>query len=54
MATTGLSAGITGAALEPALKGVLCADMLLGRLEIIAVLVLLLPGTWIGKRMETT
>lgn len=54
MATTGLSAGIAGAALEPALKGVLCADMLLGRLEIIAVLVLLLPGTWIGKRMETT
>jgi trk system potassium uptake protein TrkH len=50
--TVGLSAGITGPALHPVLKAVLCADMLLGRLEIIAWLILLSPRTWIGKRLE--
>jgi trk system potassium uptake protein TrkH len=50
-ATTGLSAGIAGPGLEPALKGVLCLDMLAGRLEIVALLVLLYPGTWFGKRI---
>jgi trk system potassium uptake protein TrkH len=50
--TVGLSAGITDAALHPFLKGVLGVDMLLGRLEIIAWLVLLTPGTWIGRRLE--
>ncbi len=40
-ATTGLSAGISWPGLEPALKGVLCLDMLAGRLEIVALLVLL-------------
>ena len=50
--TAGLSAGITGPALHPFLKAVLCADMLLGRLEIIAWLILLFPGTWIGRRLE--
>jgi trk system potassium uptake protein TrkH len=49
-ATTGLSAGISGPGLEPALKGVLCLDMLAGRLEIVALLVLLYPRTWIGRR----
>jgi len=48
--TVGLSTGITRAALEPALKGVLMADMLLGRVEIVAVLVLLYPKTWLGRR----
>jgi len=48
--TVGLSTGITRAALEPPLKAVLMADMLLGRVEIIAVLVLLYPTTWIGRR----
>ena len=50
--TVGLSVGITSASLPPLLKGVLCADMLMGRLEIIAWLVLLYRGTWFGRRME--
>ncbi len=50
--TCGLSTGITSASLHPFLKAVLCVDMLLGRLEIIAWLVLLFPGTWFGKRLE--
>ena len=52
--TVGLSVGITSADLPAELKGVLCADMLMGRLEIIAWLVMLFPGTWFGKRMELT
>jgi trk system potassium uptake protein TrkH len=50
--TVGLSVGLTGAGLPALLKGVLCIDMLLGRLEIIAWLVMLYPGTWVGRRME--
>ncbi len=50
--TVGLSTGITGPSLPSALKGVLCVDMLMGRLEIIAWLVLLYRGTWFGRRME--
>ena len=50
--TVGLSTGITRTTLEPALKAVLCADMLLGRLEVIALLVVLYPKTWIGNRAE--
>jgi trk system potassium uptake protein TrkH len=50
LATTGLSAGIASPALHPLLKGILCVDMLLGRLEIIAVLVLFAPRTWFGRR----
>jgi len=50
--TVGLSTGISAPALHPILKGVLCADMLLGRLEIIAWLVLFYPRTWIGRRLE--
>lgn len=45
--TVGLSVGITGPDLEPGLKLLLSLDMLLGRLEILALLVLLYPGTWI-------
>ena len=52
--TVGLSVGITSANLPAQLKGVLCADMLMGRLEIIAWLVMVFPGTWFGKRMEIT
>jgi trk system potassium uptake protein TrkH len=52
IATAGLSAGITDAALHPLLKAVLGVDMLLGRLEIFAWLILLTPGTWIGRRLE--
>lgn len=51
-ATAGLSSGITSQSLEEPLKLVLCIDMLLGRLEIIALLVVLYPGTWLGKRTE--
>jgi trk system potassium uptake protein TrkH len=50
--TVGLSSGISSPGLHPVLKGVLCADMLLGRLEIIAWLVLFYPWTWIGRRLE--
>jgi trk system potassium uptake protein TrkH len=51
-ATAGLSAGITDPALHPFLKAILCIDMLLGRLEIFAWLILVFPGTWFGKRLE--
>ena len=50
--TVGLSVGVTDANMPLALKGVLCADMLLGRLEILAWLVVFYPGTWFGRRME--
>jgi len=52
-ANAGLSAGLTGPALAPALKAVLIADMLFGRVEIIAMLVLFYPPTWIGRRRKT-
>lgn len=52
MGTAGLSVGVTSATLPPLLKGILCVDMLMGRLEIVAWLVLLYPGTWFGRRME--
>jgi trk system potassium uptake protein TrkH len=48
--TVGLSTGITGPGLPALLKVVLCLDMLLGRLEIVALLVVLYPRTWFGKR----
>jgi len=52
LGTVGLSTGITDPHLHPLLKGVLGADMLLGRLEIVAWLIFLYPRTWIGRRME--
>jgi trk system potassium uptake protein TrkH len=52
--TVGLSVGLTSATLPALLKGILCVDMLLGRLEIIAWLVMLYPGTWVGRKMEGT
>jgi len=52
LGTAGISAGITTADLHPLLKGVLCTDMLLGRLEIVAWLVFVYPGTWIGQKRE--
>jgi trk system potassium uptake protein TrkH len=51
-ATVGLSTGLTGPELEPALKLLLGVDMLLGRLEVVALLVLIYPRTWVGKRVE--
>jgi len=50
LGTVGLSTGISAPELDGALKAVLCLDMLLGRLEILALLVLIYPGTWIGRR----
>jgi trk system potassium uptake protein TrkH len=50
--TVGLSTGITAPELQGPLKMVLCVDMLLGRLEALALLVILYPATWIGKRAE--
>jgi trk system potassium uptake protein TrkH len=50
--TVGLSAGITAPELAPGLKLLLCVDMLMGRLEIVAVLVLLYPPTWIARHAE--
>jgi trk system potassium uptake protein TrkH len=41
---------VTGPGLPPALKLLLCADMLLGRLEVLALLVLVSPRTWLGRR----
>ncbi len=49
-ATTGLSTGVTHHDMPAILKAVLSVDMLLGRLEIIAFLVLLYPRNWFGKR----
>ncbi|MDG4868045.1 potassium transporter TrkG [Guyparkeria sp. 1SP6A2] len=51
-ATAGLSVGITAADMPVFLKAVLCLDMLLGRLEIIALLVVLYLPNWIGTRKE--
>jgi trk system potassium uptake protein TrkH len=50
--TVGLSSGLTAPELRPGLKLLLCADMLLGRLEIVALLVVFHPATWIGKRLK--
>ncbi|MGE0825611.1 MAG: TrkH family potassium uptake protein [Candidatus Binatia bacterium] len=50
--TVGLSVGISSAELPFLLKMILCLDMLLGRLEIVAWLVLLYPGTWVGHKAE--
>ncbi len=44
--TVGLSTGVAGPGLESGLKLVLSLDMLMGRIEILALLVLLYPGTW--------
>jgi len=49
--TVGLSTGITSSGLPVLLKTVLCADMLMGRLEIIALLTLFYPRTWLGRRV---
>ncbi len=51
-ATVGLSTGITSAEMPVLLKLILCLDMLFGRLEIIALLVVLYLPNWIGKRKE--
>ena len=52
LATVGLSSGLTSAEMPPLLKGVLCLNMLLGRLEIVAWLIFFHPGTWLGLKKE--
>ena len=48
--TVGLSSGISRPELASLLKAVLCFDMLAGRVEIIALLVVLYPRNWFGRR----
>ncbi|HQU63611.1 MAG TPA: potassium transporter TrkG, partial [Nitrosomonas sp.] len=50
--TVGLSSGVVSVDLPVHLKLVLCLDMLLGRLEFIALLVLVYPATWINRRFN--
>jgi len=50
-ATVGLSVGVVRPELPVFLKGILGLDMLLGRLEILAWLVMIYPRTWIGRRL---
>ncbi len=52
ISTVGLSTGAINASTPTALKLVLCADMLFGRLEFVALLVLLAPRTWLGHRLR--
>lgn len=47
--TVGLSTGLTEPGLPSGLKAVLALDMLLGRLEFLAVLLILYPGTWVAR-----
>jgi trk system potassium uptake protein TrkH len=51
--TVGLSTGITSTDLPWWLKGVLGFDMLAGRLEIIALLIVLYPATWRERNTRT-
>jgi len=49
LATAGLSAGVAAPELAPGLKLLLCLDMLAGRVEVLALLTLLYPPTWLGR-----
>jgi trk system potassium uptake protein TrkH len=51
--TVGLSTGLSGPELESGLKLLLCADMVFGRLEALALLALIFPRTWIGNRRRS-
>ena len=51
--TVRLSSGITRYKYPLLLKGVLSADMMLGRLEMVAILIVLYPNTWIGRRTDS-
>ena len=50
--TAGISAGLSSTELPAFLKIVLCLDMLMGRVETVAIIILLFPGTWIGNRRK--
>jgi trk system potassium uptake protein TrkH len=51
ISTSGLDTGIVNPLLETCLKLVLCFDMLFGKLEVYAWLLILYPWTWFGSRM---
>ncbi|MFW5735239.1 MAG: potassium transporter TrkG [Oceanidesulfovibrio sp.] len=51
--TVGLSTGVVSHELPAVLKLVLCLDKLMGRVEIFAILVLLNPASWIGRRAHS-
>jgi trk system potassium uptake protein TrkH len=53
LGTVGLSSGVTSAAMPDLLKAVLCANMLLGRIEIVPLLVLFMPRTWIKRSLRS-
>ncbi len=52
LGTVGLSSGVTSAAMPDLLKAVLCANMLLGRIEIVPLLVLFMPRTWTKRSLR--
>ncbi|MEJ2469852.1 MAG: potassium transporter TrkG [Desulfuromonadales bacterium] len=52
--TVGLSAGVTAAGMPAVLKLILCADMLLGRLEFVAWMVFFYHRTWFGRKRGKT
>jgi trk system potassium uptake protein TrkH len=52
LGTVGLSSGVTSAAMPDLLKAVLCANMLLGRIEIVPLFVLFMPRTWIKRSLR--
>ena len=52
--TAPVSTGVTSMGLPAWLKGILCFDMLAGRLEIVALLLVLYPGTWFGRRAQSS
>jgi len=48
--TVGLTTGVSSPSLPGFLKSILCLDMLMGRLEIIAFLIFFYPPTWFGQK----
>lgn len=52
--TVGLSTGIANPGLEAPLKLILCLDMLAGRVEIVALMVVLYPRTWLARREKSS
>jgi trk system potassium uptake protein TrkH len=52
LSTCGASVGVAAHGLDWRLKLLLAVMMLVGRLEIVAFLVLAYPRTWIGRRQD--
>jgi trk system potassium uptake protein TrkH len=53
LSTVGLSSGLTGASMPNILKIILSIDMLFGRVEIIPLMILFMPSTWVKKKRRT-